>query len=202
VDRSVALVISAPGLAVEATALFPGPGSAAVLAPAELAPARPFAGALFALLAELSAGACLGLVVPGVDRESALAPDGGGPAESGGNASPARRHEAERARLLAVSDHVNLALRGPLTGRWPAGLSRTFPAMTGVYQPSLVRSAGGARVYSDDVVAAGVGDVRRLTSFEHDALRHGPWPAVADLLVPPVIVAAYYQLKVAACLVA
>ena len=50
--------------------------------------------------------------------------------------------------LLAVADHVNLTLRGPLTGRWPAGVPRSFPCMTGIYQPAVVRAAGDAPVYS------------------------------------------------------
>ena len=98
-----------------------------------------------------------------------------------------------------MADHVNLEGRGPLTGPWPAGVPRDFPNMTGVYQPSLVRPFGGARVYSSGVVAAGVTDVRRLTRFEARAVRQGGWPIVSDSIVPAAVVAAYYGVKLAAC---
>ena len=120
-------------------------------------------------------------------------------------AAPAPRLPARRDRsapvLLAVRDHVNLALRGPLTGRWPAGVPRSFPCMTDIYQPSAVRVVAGAPVYFDDVVVAGVADVGRLTPFERRALGETGAAAYADCLVPAVIAAAFYGLKVAACVV-
>jgi hypothetical protein len=100
--------------------------------------------------------------------------------------------------LLAVEDHVNLELRGPLTGPWPAGVPRSFPSMTGRYQPSVVRSAAGPRVYSGGVVA-GVGDLARLTPFERAALRCAGCLAAADLIVPPAVAAAYHGHTLAAC---
>ena len=87
----------------------------------------------------------------------------------------------------------------PLTGRWPAGVPRDFPSMTGIYQPAVVRSCRGARVYSSGIVAAGVADVRRLTRFEARAVREGGCDIVSDSLVPVAVVAAYYGLRLAAC---
>jgi hypothetical protein len=101
-------------------------------------PPRPFSGPLFAAIesaaiaARLSGAAgcphCLALVVPLVR----LGDDGCAPAD------PA----------AAIADHVNLALRGPLAGPWPAGRPRTFPSMNGVYVPGvaeelLVKTGGG-----------------------------------------------------------
>jgi len=37
--------------------------------------------------------------------------------------------------LVPVADHLDLSLRGPLFGRWPASRRRTFPSMTGLYVP-------------------------------------------------------------------
>jgi purine nucleoside phosphorylase len=101
--------------------------------------------------------------------------------------------------LLAVADHVNLELRGPLSGRWPADLPRSFPPLAGIYQPAGVRARGGARVYSSGVIVAGVADAGRLTPFEVRALREAGAFVVSDSLVPPAIVAAYYGLTLAAC---
>jgi purine nucleoside phosphorylase len=101
--------------------------------------------------------------------------------------------------LVAVADHVNLELGGPLTGRWPAGVPRGFPPLAGVYQPAVVRARGGPRVYSGSVVVAGVADARRLTPFEAAAIHGAGVRAVSDTLVPPAIVAAYHGLTLAAC---
>ena len=98
-----------------------------------------------------------------------------------------------------MADHVNLELRGPLTGRWPAGVPRDFPQVAGIYQPALVRASGGPRVYSSGVVVAGVADSRRLTAFEARAVAELGVTAVSDVLVPAAIVAAYYGLTLAAC---
>ena len=143
-------------------------------------PAQPFRGALFELLFAQPVGACVGIVVPialvGVGVPSAAS------------------H-----RLVAVADHVNLTLRSPLSGRWSGGAARAFPALTGVYQPAVVRACGGARVYCGGVVVAGVTDVGRLTPFEAGALRETGVFAVSDSLVPSAIIAAYYGLTLAAC---
>jgi len=153
----------------------------------DLRPAAPFAGRLFTILGEQPAGSCIGLVVPVVWR---------GDAASGGSAAPA---SLSPGTLLAVADHVNLELRGPLSGRWPAAAPRRFPPLTGIYQPADVRARGGARVYSSGVVVAGVADAGRLTPFEAGALREAGLFVVSDSLLPSAIVAAYYGLTLAAC---
>ena len=160
-----------------AAALFPDAARVA-LEREELRPAEPFRGRLFELLAARPRGSCVGLVVP-VVRHGATAelPE----------------------ELVAVADHVNLELRGPLTGRWPAGVPRVFPAVAGIYQPGLVRRPDGPRVYSPGVVLAGVADAARLTPFESAVVAAEGIFAVSDTLVPPAIVAAYHGLTMAAC---
>ena len=151
-----------------------------VLSRDALRPAEPFRGPLFERVAALPPGAVIALVVPVVlHGENGARPSFDSP--------------------LPVADHVNLELRGPLTGHWPAGVPRTFPPLSGIYQPALVRAPGGPQVYSSGVVVAGVADAGRLTPFEASVVREQSLPAVADCLVPPVIVAAYYGLRVAAC---
>lgn len=178
---AVPVVLAAPALAAAAAAVFPEARLVA-LARQEMRPARPFEGRLFATLASLPAGTCVGLVVP---LRLVTAPE-------------SRASDASPLRLFAVEDHVDLELRGPLTGPWPAGVPRSFPSMTGRYQPSVVRCAAGPRVYSGGVVA-GVGDLARLTPFERAALRCAGCLGAADLLVPPAVVAAYYGHTLAAC---
>jgi hypothetical protein len=177
----VPVVLVAPALAAAAAAVFPEARLVA-LAREEMRPARPFEGRLFATLAGLPAGTCVGLVVP-----------------LRVVAAEERRASGEpRPDLVAVEDHGNLELRGPLTGPWPAGVPRSFPPMTGRYQPAVVRSAAGARVYSGGVVA-GVGDLARLTPFERAALRCAGCLGAADLIVPPAVAAAYHGHTLAAC---
>lgn len=177
--EAVALVLTAAGPACRSAgaALFPN-ARLVELTREQLRPPAPFEGPLFALLAERPRGAVLGLVVP------VLA------ASAGTGLAPGA--------LVPVADHVGLE-PGPLTGRWPAGVPRDFPSMTGIYQPADVRPRHGARVYSSGVVAAGVADVRRLSRFEARAVREAGWPIVSDTLVPVAVVAAYYGLKLAAC---
>lgn len=166
--------------------LFPEAGLLA-FGPADARPPAPLGGRLFEALGRLTRGDCVGLVAPVLWC---------GPA---GGAGPAAPLPPAPDALFALGDHVNLELRGPLTGRWPAGVPRDFPSMTGIYQPAVVRARGGARVYSSGVVAAGVADARRLTGFEARAVREGGFCIVSDLLVPVAIVAAYHGLKLAAC---
>ena len=184
---AVPVVLTAPALAGEAATVFPE-ARLVVLAREEMRPARPFEGRLFATLTGLAAGTCVGLVVP-LRLVTATVPSATGPRVAAGESSVG---------LVAVEDHVNLELRGPLTGPWPAGVPRNFPSMTRRYQPSVVRSAAGPRVYSGGVVA-GVGDLARLTPFERAALRRAGCLAAADLIVPPAVVAAYYGHTLAAC---
>ncbi len=193
---AVAVVLAGPATAAAAAELF-ARAAVVTLEPGELRPALPFEGRLFEVLAALPAGACVGLVVP-VRLAAAGGRSDGAPAQPSA-ASPRPAASADAAPgLLAVEDHVNLELRGPLTGPWPAGLSRSFPSMTARYQPAVVRSAGSARVYSGGVVA-GVGDLARLTPFERRESRRAGCFAVADLLVHPAVVAAYYGHTLAAC---
>lgn len=124
-------------------------------------------------------GVCLGLVAPVVQCGRA-------------NCSP------PPGALLAVTDHVNLELRGPLAGRWPAGVPRSFPSLSGRYQPADIRARGGARVYSAGVVG-GVADARRLSAFEAGAAIRAGIAALSETMVPAVLVAAYYDLQIAAC---
>ena len=191
-SAAVSLVLAAdePAPRRAAEALFPEIEQC-FLTRAELRPPAPFAGSLFATLGAQPAGACVGLVVP------VLLPDAAtdGPGSAGAAARLGTRDEP---LLLAVADHVNLALRGPLTGPWPAEVPRTFPPLADIYQPGVVRAFGGARVYSSGVVA-GVSDVERLTPFEDVTAREEGLTAISDSLVPPAIVAAYYGLTLAAC---
>jgi len=185
---AVALVLTAdePAARRAAQELFPA-AAHRVLTRQDLRPAAPFAGRLFTILGALPAESRVGLVVPVAWR---------GDAASGGPSAPARLPPGA---LLAIADHVNLELRGPLSGRWPAGVPRSFPPLTDIYQPADVRARGGARVYSCGVVVAGVADARRLTPFEAGALGEAGVFAVSDSLVPSAIVAAYYGLTLAAC---
>ena len=177
----VAFVLTAgdPGCRAAGAAVWPGVPLQS-LTRDDLRPRAPFEGPLFDLLAARARAESVGLVVTAVWAREA----GEGPAAGD---------------LVPIADHVGLEERGPLTGRWPAGVPRDFPSMTGVYQPSDVRSCDGARVYSSGVVAAGVSGARRLTRFEALAVREEGWPIVSDSLVPAAIVAAYHGLRLAAC---
>ena len=184
---AVSLVLTADEQAARRVGreLFPG-AEHHHLTRQELRPAAPFEGRLFAILGEQQTGSRVGLVVPVAWR----------------GAVPGRLPASDRPSprlLLAIADHLNLELRGPLTGRWPAGVPRSFPPLSGIYQPAHVRARGGARVYSCGVVVAGVADAGRLTPFEAGALREAGVFFVCDSLVPTAIVAAYYGLTLAAC---
>ncbi len=182
--EAITLVLTADDAACRAAgaALFPE-ATLQGLRRADLRPSVPFEGPLFALLGARESREIVGLVVPGVWAGEAV--EGPAPGD-----------------LVPISDHVGLEGRGPLTGRWPGGVPRDFPSMTGIYQPARVRSRHGARVYSSGIVAAGVADVRRLSRFEARAVREGGCGIVTDSLVPVAIVAAYYGLRLAACGVA
>lgn len=179
--EAVTLVLTGDDAASRAAgaALFPR-AALGSLSREELRPPVPFEGPLFALLGARTRGDSVGLVVPVVWA------GGAGEAPAPGD-------------LVPIVDHVFLEGCGPLTGRWPAGVPRDFPSVTGIYQPADVRSRYGARVYSSGVVAAGVPDVRRLSRFEARAVREGGCSIVSDSLVPAAIVAAYYGLRLAAC---
>jgi hypothetical protein len=195
----LALCLAGAALEAAGARLFPG-AEVVGLAREELRPRVPFRGALFGVLAGVERGSCVGLVVP-VGRVSPAALPKARPRATRTPVRPpgAAAGSAPPQALLPVSDHVNLELRGPLTGRWPAGVPRDFPQVAGIYQPALVRASGGPRVYSTGVVVAGVADARRLTPFEAQAVAGLGVIAVSDVLVPAAIVAAYYGLTLAAC---
>ena len=172
------VVIAAASLAAHPLieVLFPH-AKVVLLAPADLRPRAPFRGRLHELFAawqDQGVAAC-GLAVPARWLGPLPAPT-----------------------AFTIADHVNLELRGPLTGAWPAGVSRTFPCMTGIYQPAAVRSDDDPHVYSD-VTVAGVRDFMSFTPFEHQAVAAGGFAAACDCLVPAVILAAYNSVSVAAC---
>ena len=193
-DRAVALVLTAAGAASRdaGAGLFPGVPLEA-LTREQLRPLAPFEGRLFELLGELPRGGVVGLVVPVLAAGGAAVP----PLPCGSSPGPACSPAA--GELVPIADHVNLEPCGPLTGRWPVGVPRAFPSMTGIYQPMLVRPPRGPRVYSSGVVAAGVAAARRLTPYEARAVREGAWSIVSDSLVRVAIVAAYHGLRLAAC---
>jgi hypothetical protein len=179
------------------------------LAHRDLRPAKPFEGRLFEVLAAAASGD-----TTSVAREAT----GEAPGRAAGAARrldlPPAASGTASVRLLvpavwlapeqppdafSVADHVNLRLRGALTGRWPAGAPRAFPELNTVYErePPFRRPPPGARVYSG-LVVAGVGNVRALTHFEGRAIDQLSLPAASDCLVDAVIVAACYGLSVAA----
>ncbi len=176
------LLVAAPLAASPVPAdLYPGV-EPLIVSLDDLRPPSAWHGRLFELLA--SAPLAVGLVVP----VRWLAP---GPVPD----------------AIIITDHVNLCLRGPLTGQRPpsgplAAGPQPFPSMAGRYQPETMvaasRGAGRGRVYSVGAVA-GVADLADLTPFERDALAVAACPAVADHLVDAVVIAALYGLKVAAC---
>jgi hypothetical protein len=147
-----------------------------VVSPDVLRVTTPWEGPLFALFDESAAPPpAVGLVVPIVWTASDPAPE-----------------------VVLITDHVNLTLRGPLSGRRPPSGPPTFPSLSAIYQPALLRQLVAGRVYSEAAVA-GVADADRLTPFERRALAECACGAVCDCLVDAVIVAAHHGLHVAAC---
>ena len=173
-----------------------------LLPAADFDPPAPFAGPLFAAIEGFARAAA-----------SATAAASAGTAQAGRPAAePAGAQAAALMGLVVpviwlgpppppdavlVADHVNLTLRGPLSGRWPAGRPRAFPVLTGVYQPLAGRACEGPRVYSL-LAVAGVQDAQRLTPFERSSIAVCGLPAASACLVAPVVIAAYYGLRVAA----
>ncbi len=163
----------------------------------DLRPARPLAGRLFEILA-----AAAGRAASGEPSETTEFHE----SSSAVSAAPVRLLVsavwlADRPvpYAFSVADHVNLCLRGALTGRWPAGAPRSFPELGAVYErePPPRRLPPGARVYSG-LTVAGVGDAQALTGFERRAIDQLSLPAASDSLVDAVIVAAYHGLSVIA----
>ena len=183
----------------------PAPPGVIALPEAELDPPEPFRGPLFAAVETFALATRARPLAgkPGVGQ----AAEGCEPDEPAlGLVVPARRLDADgRAAgasadaegLILVLDHVNLALRSPLSGRWPPGRPRIFPSMSGIYQPSGVRLEPDPGIYSR-LVVAGVADAEHLSAFELAETRRAGLTTVSDRLVAPVIIAAYYGLAVAA----
>ena len=174
-----------------AAALFPE-AELILLDGSELRPRAAFEGPLFAALA----------AVRRQDGSTGVAAPDDGPAIVAGLVVPGVWLGPDPPPgVAAVADHVNLALRGPLTGRWPAGVPRSFPCMTGIYQPRYVRPAASASLYSAGVIVAGVGDAARLSAFERRVLDGGEYPVLSECLVPAAVAAAYYGVNLAAGIV-
>ncbi len=106
-------------------------------------------------------------------------------------------------RVAAVSDHVNLTWRSPLTGPNDATVGPRFPSMTGIYHPEVVLDRVGAAegIIVEMGVVAGVRDEGRLTSYEAEVACAPDYLAVSEELVQVVIIAAHMGLKVAAAVV-
>jgi hypothetical protein len=108
-----------------------------------------------------------------------------------------------RVRLVAVTDHANLTWRSPLTGPNDDSVGPRFPSMTGIYAPEIVvdRLAAAEGMIIALGIVAGVGDDRRLTAFEKQAVGTEAYGAASSELVPVAIVAAHMGLRVAAVVV-
>ena len=122
---------------------------------------------------------CLG-VVPGGDGREALPGNGGG--------------------LVAVTDHVNLTWRSPLTGPNDETVGPRFPSMDGAYAPDAILRPGTGEdgmIVACGVVA-GVPDDRTLSEYETEAAARFGWAAASSELVAPVILAVHMGLRVAA----
>ncbi len=104
------------------------------------------------------------------------------------------------ARVVSVTDHVNLTWRSPLVGPNDDSAGPRFPSMGGIYASLEVPQPDGAEDGMIVVrgVVAGVADDRRLSAYESEVLSRFRWAAVSSELVAPVIVAAHMGLRVAA----
>ena len=161
----------------------------------------PWEGPLFALFDQIVASRAVG-------DDEAVGGGGVAPPPVAGAAAPPPTvglvlpmiwtGSAPTPEVVLITDHVNLTLRGPLSGRRPPSGPPTFPSLSAIYQPALTRRLLAGRVYSEAAVA-GVADAGRLTPFERRALAECACEGVCDCLVDAVIVAAYHGLHVAAC---
>lgn len=106
--------------------------------------------------------------------------------------------------VVAVSDHVNLTWRSPLTGPNDDSAGPRFPSMTGIYLPDLTSGRLSARegMIVRSGVVAGVFDPASLNAFETEAVETHAYAAVSAELVPVVIVAAHLGLRVAVAVIA
>lgn len=104
--------------------------------------------------------------------------------------------------LVAVSDHVNLTWRSPLTGPNDDAAGPRFPSMTGIYAPETVVDRLAAKgIIVVPAVVAGVSDDRHLSAFEAEMVGAEAYQAVSSELVPVAIVAAHMGLRLAAVVV-
>lgn len=104
------------------------------------------------------------------------------------------------ARWVAVTDHVNLTWRSPLTGPNDERVGPRFPSLSGVYAPEAVSTLVGEEdgmIVAPGVVA-GVQDDLAMSDFETDMAMRLGWAAASSELVAPVIIAAHMGLRVAA----
>ncbi len=101
---------------------------------------------------------------------------------------------------VAVTDHVNLTWRSPLSGPNDHEVGPRFPSMAGIYAPDAVSQRVGAEggIIVRAGLVAGVGDEGHLNAYESEALRRGRYSAFSSELVPVAIVAAHMGLRVAA----
>ena len=120
----------------------------------------------------------------------------------GGAGAPAAAGAAARepARLVVVTDHVNLTWRSPLDGPNDDRVGPRFPSMDGIYIPETAASrcgAAGDMMVSRGVVA-GIADDRVLSEQEIQTAGKSGWVAASSELVAPVMIAAHMGLRVAA----
>lgn len=110
---------------------------------------------------------------------------------------------AGKRRVIAVTDHVNLAWRSPLTGRNDDRLGPRFPVVAGMYEPGLVSSRVGPETSLpvESGAVAGVCDDRRLLAFESRMVREQGLAAVSSELVPVALLAAHLGIRLAAAVV-
>jgi hypothetical protein len=102
--------------------------------------------------------------------------------------------------VVAVTDHVNLTWRSPLTGRNDGSLGPRFPVVAGVYVPGLVLERLGTqeRPAVRPMVVAGVRDVRVWNEFEREIIQGQGLEAVSSELVPVALLAAHLGTRLAA----
>ncbi len=105
---------------------------------------------------------------------------------------------------VAVTDHVNLTWRSPLTGPNDEEVGPRFPAMDGVYATEAAMALGGGEDGMIVVpgVVAGVPRDLAMGDYEVDTVVRNGWAAASSELVAPVIVAAHMRLQVAAVVMA
>jgi hypothetical protein len=167
--------------------------------------ARPLTAAEVALLRAALLGRALSRGHDEAERRAAA--DGGGPGRGAAVVGYVCRGVGATgppARLVAVTDHVNLTWRSPLTGPNDDEVGPRFPSMTGIYAPEYVLDPLGAAegmIVAPGIVA-GVRDDARLTASEAETVAAQGYFAVSSELVPVIIVAAHLGLRVAAVVIA